>query len=727
MPPKQGLLEPDPLTGLSKLTGRPIVLPPRPQGLNRPEPFKAELITGTNNILLIVIDYPDLPATQTAASFTDMVNGPWPTGSLDDYYQEVSYGVFGLSGETVGWYRAANNHTYYANFDGIADTDDDFGVGAYPYNAPRLVEEAVDAAEAAGVDFSNFDNDGDGFVDTVFIVHAGQGGEATDDPNDIWSHKWSISSGGGTARYYDGVTINVYTMQPELNSMGGHIEIGVFAHEYGHVLGLPDLYDTDGSSEGIGNYGLMAGGSWGANGASPERPSHMCAWSKVYLQWITPTVVTQDTSSQTISQIETNPEAYKLWKDGVPQQEYFLVSNRQKVGFDSRFIGNGGLLIWHIDEDVINANLWWNTVNNDENHKGVDLEEADGLNDLDFRRNRGDAGDFYPGSTNNTVFNDTSNPNSRDYSGVTTKVEVINISSSGDPMRADIKVGFAEPENEPPNTPSAPTGPDSGTPGSPYTFSATTTDPDGDDIAFKFDWGDGSQSDWTSFVASGSSASKSHSWSDQGTYEVRAKAKDVYGAESGWSAGHQIVVTAPILEVDPSSLDFGELGKGSSQTMTFRAYNAGGGTLSGTLSANRNWITVSPTSFEGNDNQISVTVETTELTESLSPHTGMVTVTSNGGTKTVEILVTVIPAGVVAYPNPFSLTSHTSLIFWGTSVRYAEIQIFTTAGELVRTLVETGGAGRLSWDGRNEEGDQAARGIYIYIVEGSRGRVAVLR
>jgi len=445
MPPTPGLFEPDPLTGLSKLTGRPIMRPPRPQGLDRAEPFKAELVTGTNNILIIVIDYPDLSATQTAASFTDMVNGPWATGSLNDYYGEISYGVFGLSGETVGWYTAANNHTYYANFDGISGTADDYGTGGasiYPHNAVRLVEEAVDGAEAAGVDFSSFDNDGDGWVDTVFIVHAGEGGEATGDPDDIWSHKWSISGGGGTARVYDGVIIDTYSMQPELNYAGGHIEIGVFAHEYGHVLGLPDLYDTDGSSEGIGNYGLMAGGSWGADGRSPERPPHMCAWSKVYLGWISPTVVIIDTLNQAINQIETNAEVYKLWRRGRPQTEYFLVSNRQKVGFDSRFVGDGGLLIWHIDEDVINANLFSNTVNDDENHKGVDLEEADGLNNLDNLVNRGDAGDFYPGSTNNTAFNDTSNPNSRDYSGVTTKVEVINISLSGDPMRADLKVGI---------------------------------------------------------------------------------------------------------------------------------------------------------------------------------------------------------------------------------------------------------------------------------------------
>ncbi len=283
-----------------------------------------------------------------------------------------------------------------------------------------------------------------------------------------------------------------------------------------------------------------------------------------------------------------------------------------------------------------------------------------------------------------------------------------------------------EPENQPPNTPSSPSGPDTGTPGASYNFSATTTDPDGDQVAFKFSWGDGTESDWTSFVDSGGSASLSHSWSSEGTYQVKVKAKDTYNAESGWSASHPILIRAILLEVEPSYLDFGEIGKGSSKTMTFRAYNAGSGVLSGNVSASQDWITVTPTSFEGNDNTVSVTVETNALTESLNSYTGTVAVTSNGGTKTVEVSVIVVPTGAVAYPNPFSLSRHTNLAFWGTYVTYVEIQIFTLGGELVRTLEETGGASKLSWDGRNEKGDKVARGIYIYIVKEVRGKIAVV-
>lgn len=285
---------------------------------------------------------------------------------------------------------------------------------------------------------------------------------------------------------------------------------------------------------------------------------------------------------------------------------------------------------------------------------------------------------------------------------------------------------YPRPENQPPDIPSAPAGPDTGTPGTSYSFTATTTDPDGDQVAFRFDWGDGSESDWTSYVGSGSSVSKSHSWSSEGAYYVRVKARDTYNAESGWSSGHPITIRAVVLEVDPSSLDFGEMGKSSTKTMTFRAYNAGGGTLGGTISVNRNWIAVSPTSFEGNDNTISVTVRTEGLAESHTPYSGTITVTSNGGTKTVEIFVTVIPTGLVAYPNPFSLSRDSSLTFSGSSVPYAKIQIFTLGGELVRTLEDKYGTSQISWDGRNEKGNEVARGTYIYVTKDTRGKIAIV-
>ena len=200
-----------------------------------------------------------------------------------------------------------------------------------------------------------------------------------------------------------------------------------------------------------------------------------------------------------------------------------------------------------------------------------------------------------------------------------------------------------------------------------------------------------------------------------------------YDTVYGYGLIDAAAALAIVLQVDPSSLDFAGVGKGSSKTMTFRAYNTGTGTLSGTISTNRDWITVDSTSFVGNDNTISVTVDTTELPESFTPKLGTITVTSNGGTKTVDISVTVIPPGAVAFPNPFSLSGHASVTFWGTSIPYGTVRIHTLAGELVITLVEVGGANSLSWNGRNEQGNQVVPGIYPYTADGSKGKLAVIK
>lgn len=217
----------------------------------------------------------------------------------------------------------------------------------------------------------------------------------------------------------------------------------------------------------------------------------------------------------------------------------------------------------------------------------------------------------------------------------------------------------------------------------------------------------------------------SHSWSGEGTYQVKVKARDSYNAESGWSAARSITIRVILLAVDPSSLDFGELGRGSSKTMTFRAYNAGAGTLSGSITANRDWITLNPSSFAGNDNTISVTIETAGLVESLTLYSGLITITSNGGGENIEVSLLVIPSGTVAYPNPFSLSAHINLVFWGSYVPYAKIRIVNLAGELVRLLEEINGSNMLSWDGRNEQGNLVARGIYIFSMGVFSGRIAI--
>ncbi|MFQ6092314.1 MAG: M6 family metalloprotease domain-containing protein, partial [bacterium] len=383
----------------------------------------------TNNILLILVDYPDLPHTETIESFGDMMGQENydGTGSFNQYYREISYDKFGVTATVVGWYTAPNPHGYYGwERDSLTQSLN---------RVHELVAWAVQQADAS-VNFLQFDNDTNGVVDGLFLVHAGPGAEEGDSRN-IWSHRhflhWHY---GDDRRFADGDTIDEYVIVPEKFETG-HARIGTYCHEYGHVLGLPDLYDPDGSSYGIGYWGLMGLGGWGGDGEHPETPSHMCAWSKIKLGWVSPDVPTEDRIGQFILNVEENQQILKLWTNGDPSEEYFLAENRDTIKFDQHLPGCG-LLIWHIDETAVDE--WGRLSNQDENRKAVDLEAADGDEDMDYRQNEGDDGDPFPGAKGNQTFNASSNPNSRDYRGHNTYVEVKIMSPGCNPILADLKV-----------------------------------------------------------------------------------------------------------------------------------------------------------------------------------------------------------------------------------------------------------------------------------------------
>jgi immune inhibitor A len=229
----------------------------------------------------------------------------------------------------------------------------------------------------------------------------------------------------GGAFNADGTSIFAYLTVPEDS------RIGVCAHELGHLLfGWPDLYDTDSSSEGLGNWCLMAGGSWNSNGDVPAHPS---AWCKVNQGWASVQTHTAN-GVVSIADVKTSHTVHRLWKDGAPGNEYFLLENRQRTGFDTHLPGDG-LLVYHVDEAI--------ATNANENHPKVKLMEADGQRHLHNGANRGDAGDSYPGSSGNTAFNGTSNPNSKSYGNVDTCVAITNIGPSGPTMSARLAVRCA--------------------------------------------------------------------------------------------------------------------------------------------------------------------------------------------------------------------------------------------------------------------------------------------
>jgi len=347
---------------------------------------------GNQRALLLLIDFPDQPFIYTTADFNNLanqagynVNGN--SGSFKDYYRDISYGLLVIDTDVSGWYRAANNQSTY----GIEDlANRNFS------NAIPLVREAVDAAEAAGVDFSQYDGDGDGRVDVVEIIHSGRGAEESGNVADIWSHRWALSSAGLQVTY-DGKQVNDYIMQAEKLGATNIANIGVLVHEFGHALGLPDLYDTDGSSSGLGRWCCMAGGTWNNNGRTPAQFS---AWCKAQLGWTTPTVLEGTGNITGLNFSDASDEVYRI--NTPDPDEYFLLENRQKTGWDTNIPG-AGLVIYHIDESQ-NSNA-------NENRPLVDLEQADGNSN-----NSGDTGDLFPGSTGNTSFSCATVPNSNTYS-----------------------------------------------------------------------------------------------------------------------------------------------------------------------------------------------------------------------------------------------------------------------------------------------------------------------
>jgi hypothetical protein len=180
----------------------------------------------------------------------------------------------------------------------------------------------------------------------------------------------------------------------------------------------------------------MGYGAWGAGGNTPWSPSHADAWCKTDVGWLTPTAITSNTYSLKIVDAETHPAAYRVWRNGAVNDTFFILENRQNKGFDTPLPGQG-LLIWHIDPR-------YNSY-----HNVVDLEEADGCDDLDngwgyrpdphyYHHELGDPGDPFPGDSNTTVFDSLSYPSSRDNWNHNTHVTVKNIEVVGDTVICDI-------------------------------------------------------------------------------------------------------------------------------------------------------------------------------------------------------------------------------------------------------------------------------------------------
>ncbi|MDX1495847.1 MAG: M6 family metalloprotease domain-containing protein, partial [Longimicrobiales bacterium] len=424
-----------------------------------------EPVVGTYRIPVLLGMYSNSGSTPpfSRATIQDAYFGSGP-GTITAYYTEASSGRATLQGEAMEWVQTARPDTAY--------TVGESGLVGGPLGgrgAGNFVYELLELQ--SGVDWGLYDNDGpdgapnsgddDGYVDVLAVIHPTRGAECGGSGSDdrIWSHRWSLAAAVGTVFTTDTprpgggfVRVNDYTIQPSVSCSGGGLnEIGVFTHELGHAFGLPDLYDTcdgggscpdDGArTSGAGVWDLMASGSWGCNNASPDSPCHMGAWTKAALGWVDVVTLAPDTDhgTVTIPPVVGSATVYRIdANDG--SGEYFLLENRQRVGFDANLYREG-LLVWQIDPDWILDRWASNRVNANE-HQGVWLRQADGADDLGEGVGRGDAGDPFPGATGNTAFHTVSTPASLSFGGGITGVTLVDIQEAGDDLSLRVSTRF---------------------------------------------------------------------------------------------------------------------------------------------------------------------------------------------------------------------------------------------------------------------------------------------
>jgi M6 family metalloprotease-like protein len=396
-----------------------------------PEAKAAEgaALAGVLRVPVIPIHYADGAPPFPVEALEARLFGPSQrdTVSFAGYWHEVSGGLLQVEGEVAPWIAVSRPAEYY-----LPAGDQRWGEFG---RIAELREEVLRLADEH-IDFRQFDNDGpdgipnsgddDGYVDFVAIVYAVP---CSREPQAgaIWPHRAAMPPFESRRTGADGEPIRVtdYVIIPALDpATCGPSHVGLLAHETGHALGLPDLYDYDGSSQGIGAWGLMGTGSHSA----PHSPAHLGAWEKEQLGWVRVDWLVEDDPDFAVFPVHTSRTVFRHdVPDGSGQ--YVLIENRQRIGSDRRLPGSG-LLVWHIDPERGELGAW----NNDERRTAVSIIEADGRDDLAAGR-RADAGDPFPGATARDVF----------LSARARDLYLSGITESRGVVRASMRVGFSPP------------------------------------------------------------------------------------------------------------------------------------------------------------------------------------------------------------------------------------------------------------------------------------------
>ena len=355
--------------------------------------------------LVILVEFSDVSFSKARQNFDDLLNKEGynyngATGSARDYFRDASNGQYVPEFDVYGPYRLDSVMSYYGQ-------NDRSGLDMHP---DQMVVDAVAKLASdslVDINFADYDTDNDGYMDNLFVYYAGYGENEGAPENSVWPHAWEVYEEDVKGQLvYDGKQIKGYACTSELQGTSGVLMcgIGTFCHEFGHVLGLPDFYVTDYSSQHktLGDWDIMDAGAYLNGGNTPPTYS---AHERFYLGWLTPEIL-NETGDFELEELQKSNKAYIVTETGEHNLDggnpdpatYYLLENRQKTGWD-RYLPGHGLMI---TKTIYNENNWYNNIpNNNRYLQGYDLIEADGKapnNDY------GKGGDLFPGTANVTSY-----------------------------------------------------------------------------------------------------------------------------------------------------------------------------------------------------------------------------------------------------------------------------------------------------------------------------------
>lgn len=381
--------------------------------------------TGTPHVPIILVEYSDVKfsdAYDVKNYFNEMANGDnfkqfGSYGSLKQYFNDQSYGKFIPTFDVLGPVTLDKPREYYG---------DNYGQG-WDVKAHQMVSDAVTILDPE-VDFSIYDEDGDGDVDFIYIIYAGHGEHRGGGEKTVWPHAGQLKE-MANFKMADGKFLNAYACSNELiyDTPEG---MGAFVHEYCHILGLPDLYTTDMIIEERdftpGPYTILDYGVYNNDGRTPP---NFTAYERNVLEWNDPVYIDMPMKME-MNEISTG----EFGLIAASENEFFLIENRQQTGWDE-YLPNHGMLIWHID---YNPQVFENNeVNLNPDHQYVDLLEAN--NRPGYSKY---AADFtFPGTTGNDSFSPYTSPALKTWNGDKINLSLNNIREEDGIIYFDVETG----------------------------------------------------------------------------------------------------------------------------------------------------------------------------------------------------------------------------------------------------------------------------------------------